>query len=92
MNANVYSTINDSIIFFNLAVLDVTLAPRYAIQRMSEEKKRELVSTILEVADLNLAEDNEELQIQAHFMKEHVDEFTGELFKIVRNYSTIITY
>lgn len=70
----------------------MTLAPRYAIQRMSDERKRELVSTILEVADPNLADDNEELQIQAHFMNERVNEFIGELFKIVINYSTIITF
>lgn len=70
----------------------MTLAPRYAIQRMSDERKRELVSTILEVADPNLADDNEELQIQAHFMNERVNGFIGELFKIVRNYSTIITF
>lgn len=69
-----------------MAVIDVTLAPRNAIQRMSDERKRELVSTILEVADPNLEDDNEELQITAHFM----NEFTGELFEIVRNYSTII--
>lgn len=70
----------------------MTLAPRYAIQRMSDERKRELVSAILEVADPNLADDNEELQIQAHFMNERVNEFIGELFKIVINYSTIITF
>lgn len=70
----------------------MTLAPRYAIQRMSDERKRELVSAILEVADPNLADDNEELQIQAHFMNERVNGFIGELFKIVRNYSTIITF
>lgn len=70
----------------------MTLAPRYAIQRMSDERKRELVSTILEVADPNLADDNEELQIQVHFMNERVNGFIGELFKIVRNYSTIITF
>lgn len=70
----------------------MTLAPRYAIQRMSDERKRELVSAILEVADPNLADDNEELQIQAHFMNERVNGFIGELFKIVRDYSTIITF
>lgn len=69
----------------------MTLAPRYAIQRMSDERKRELVSTILEVADPNLEDNNEEeLQIGAHFMNARVKEFTGELFEIVRNYSTII--
>lgn len=73
-----------------MAVIDVSLAPRYAIQRMSDERKRELVSTILEVADPNLEDENEELQIGAHFMNERVKEFTGELFEIVRNCSTII--
>lgn len=73
-----------------MAVIDVSLAPRYAIQRMSDERKRELVSTILEVADPNLEDENEELQIGAHFMNARVKEFTGELFEIVRNCSTII--
>lgn len=72
-----------------MAVIDVTLAPRYAIQRMSDGRKRELVSTILEVADPNLEDNNEELQITAHFMNERVKELIGELFEIVRNYSTV---
>lgn len=49
---------------------------------MSEEIKRDLVITILEFADPNFADDNRELQIQAHFVNKNVKHIRGELFKI----------
>lgn len=49
---------------------------------MSDEIKRDLVLTILELADPNLADDNKELQIQAHFVNKSVKHIRGELFKI----------